>query len=72
MIRKDCTSKPKDAIEKPIIYGTKTHTYEGDLWPPYCRKEAWPVRITVSSRGWNNAEFALASAGVFYLLKSPS
>lgn len=38
MIRKDCPLKPKDAITKPINYGTKTHTCEGDHGPLYCRK----------------------------------
>lgn len=48
------------------------HTHKGDLWPPYCRKGPWPVRITESLRDWNNAEFTSASDGVFYLFKSPS
>lgn len=72
MIRKHCTLKLKDAVEKSRNYGTKTHTHEGDLWPPYWRKGARPVRINELLRNWNNAEFTLASAGVFYLVKSPS
>lgn len=72
MIRKHCTLKLKDAVEKNRNYGTKTHIHEGDLWPPYWRKGARPVRINELLRNWNNAEFTLASAGVFYLVKSPS
>lgn len=70
MIVKDCTLKPKGAIEKTHKLWNKD-IYEGDLWPPYCRKGAWPLRITESLRDWNNAEFTLVST-VFYLLKSPS